>query len=162
LDTEKSVEHFFDVFESPVGTLYLIFSGKFLVRISFEKPARMQFKNGAAPREFIGELKGYFEKGRDNFKQKIKFSAGTEFERKVWLLLREIPFGETKTYKWLAERIGKPNACRAVGQALKRNPIHVMLPCHRIIESNGSIGGYSSRVDIKRRLLEMEYYLKTT
>ena len=65
---------------------------------------------------------------------------------------------ERRTYKWLSEKIGSPKASRAVGQALGRNPISIVLPCHRIIESDGSIGGYSSGVDIKRRLLEMEYY----
>ena len=83
---------------------------------------------------------------------------GTDFEKKVWLALKEIPYGEARTYKWLSEKIGSPKASRAVGQALGRNPISIVLPCHRIIESDGSIGGYSSGVDIKRRLLEMEYY----
>src|SRR4030043_1701346 len=87
---------------------------------------------------------------------------GTEFERKVWLTLKEIPYGETRTYKWLAEKIGKPSAYRAVGKALSRNPLPIVLPCHRIIESDGTIGGYSSGIDIKRRLLEIEYYNKVS
>jgi methylated-DNA-[protein]-cysteine S-methyltransferase len=65
-----------------------------------------------------------------------------------------------RTYKWLAEKTGKPGAFRAVGQSLSRNPIPIILPCHRVIESDGSIGGYSAGVDIKRRLLEIEYYSK--
>ena len=88
----------------------------------------------------------------------IVLMRGTEFDHRVWLTLKEIPFGETRTYKWLAERIGKPKASRAVGQALGRNPIPILLPCHRIIESDGSIGGFSGGVDIKRRLLDIEYY----
>ena len=77
---------------------------------------------------------------------------------KVWYALNEIPYGETKTYKWIAEKIGKPAAVRAVGQALSKNPIPIVVPCHRVIESDGSIGGYSSGVNVKKRLLEMEYY----
>lgn len=85
------------------------------------------------------------------------FLEGTDFDKKVWLALKEIPYGETKTYKWLAEKTGNSNAYRAVGQALSRNPIPIVFPCHRIIESDGSIGGYSSGINIKRRLLEIEY-----
>jgi methylated-DNA-[protein]-cysteine S-methyltransferase len=108
----------------------------------------------------IKELGEYFENGKDNFTQKISITKGTEFEKKVWLTLQEIPFGETRTYKWLAEKVGKPNAFRAVGQALGKNPLPIILPCHRIIESDGSIGGYSGGTDIKRRLLDKEYYIK--
>ncbi|MDP2754304.1 MAG: methylated-DNA--[protein]-cysteine S-methyltransferase, partial [Nitrospirota bacterium] len=106
------------------------------------------------------ELKEYFENGREEFTQEIDFTKGTELDKKVWLALKGIPYGETRTYKWLAEKVGKPTAFRAVGRALSRNPIPILLPCHRIIESDGSIGGYSSGIDIKRRLLEIEYYNK--
>jgi methylated-DNA-[protein]-cysteine S-methyltransferase len=117
-------------------------------------------RRGTAPPLVKKELREYFEKGREEFTQKIAFARGTDFDREVWLALREVPYGETRTYKWLAGRIGKPNASRAVGQALGRNPIPIILPCHRIIESDGSLGGYSGGVDIKRRLLDMEYYMK--
>jgi methylated-DNA-[protein]-cysteine S-methyltransferase len=87
-------------------------------------------------------------------------TEGTDFEKKVWETLRKIPYGETRTYKWLAEEIGKPQAFRAVGNALGKNPIPIIFPCHRVIESDGSLGGYSGGVDIKRRLIEIEYYTK--
>jgi methylated-DNA-[protein]-cysteine S-methyltransferase len=90
----------------------------------------------------------------------MKFLSGTDFEKGVWSVLRDIPFGETRTYKWVAERTGSPSAVRAVGQALSKNPIPIIVPCHRVIESDGSIGGYSSGVNTKRRLLELEYYAK--
>jgi O-6-methylguanine DNA methyltransferase len=155
----NSTESFYDTFESPVGRLYLEFTGKDLTAVHFQKPAGIPRK-GHAPPLLIRELREYFEKGRDEFTQRISLTTGTEFDRKVWLALKEIPYGETRTYKWLAEKIGKPNAFRAVGQSLSRNPIPVLLPCHRIIESDGSLGGYSGGVDIKRRLLEIEYYKK--
>lgn len=148
---------FYDIVESPIGILYLVFTGKILSGIAFKKPAEI-LRKGEAPLLIKKELKEYFENGRDEFTQKIGFTKGTEFDKKVWLALKEIPYGETRTYKWLAEKIGKPSACRAVGQALGRNPLPILLPCHRIIESDGTIGGYSSGIDIKRRLLEIEYY----
>jgi methylated-DNA-[protein]-cysteine S-methyltransferase len=75
-------------------------------------------------------------------------------------MLKEVPYGETRTYKWVAEKVGNPHAFRATGNALGKNPIPIIFPCHRIIESDGSIGGYSSGIEIKRRLLEIEYYTK--
>jgi methylated-DNA-[protein]-cysteine S-methyltransferase len=152
-------ESFYDTFEGPIGTLYLVFIGRILREILFKKPNEMIRKGEASPL-IKKELKEYFEDGREEFTQKVEVTKGTDFERQVWFALKEIPYGETRTYKWLAEKVGKPAACRAVGQALSRNPIPILLPCHRIIESDGSIGGYSSGVDVKRRLLELEYYVK--
>ncbi len=150
----------YDIFESPVGLIYLIFSGSVLSGISFKKPFDIALKKGSAPGEFIKELASYFQGSNSNFSQKKKFLKGTDFEKKVWLSLKEIPFGETRSYKWIAEKIGNSSATRAVGRALSKNPIPIVLPCHRVIESDGSIGGYSSGVNTKRRLLEMEYYSK--
>jgi len=155
----SSTDSFHDTFESPFGTLYLLLSGKTLKGITFQKPDEIPRK-GDAPALIKKELKEYFEHGREEFTQKIDFPKGTEFEKKVWLALKEVPYGETRTYKWLAEKVSRPSACRAVGRALSRNPIPIILPCHRIIESDGSIGGYSSGVDIKRKLLDIEYYTK--
>jgi methylated-DNA-[protein]-cysteine S-methyltransferase len=151
---------YFDVFSSPLGKLYLVFSGKFLCGISFQKPQNIPFKRDGAPKNFIGELSAYFGGSVSHFRQQIKFLTGTEFEQDVWFRLKDVPFGETRTYKWIAEKIGRPAAVRAVGRALSKNPIPVVIPCHRIIESDGSIGGYSSGVDRKRRLLDMEYYAR--
>lgn len=151
---------YYDIFESPVGALYLIFSRKVLAGISFQKPQNIQFKKGVAPKIFLQELKAYFQGKDTGFSQKVQFLKGTEFEKNVWSSLRNIPFGDTKSYKWMAEKVGSPAATRAVGQALSKNPIPIILPCHRVIESDGSIGGYSSGINIKRRLLDMEYYSK--
>jgi methylated-DNA-[protein]-cysteine S-methyltransferase len=152
----------YDIFDSPLGRLYLTFSGDSLSGISFSKPSDISFRKGSAPKNFIKELDSYFKGLNSKFAQKIRFLSGTEFEIKVWHALHEIPYGETRTYKWTAEKIGKPAAVRAVGQALSKNPIPIVIPCHRVIESDGSIGGYSSGVNIKKRLLEMEYYSRKT
>jgi O-6-methylguanine DNA methyltransferase len=109
-----------------------------------------------AAADFFQELDAYFKGDLKKFRQKIKFVRGTAFEQNVWLALKGIPYGEMRSYKWLAERIGKPKALRAVGQALKKNPLPIILPCHRIVASDGSLGGFSCGVDIKEWLLRHE------
>lgn len=151
---------FYDSHTSPLGAIYLIFSGKSLCGISFKKPLDISFKKAGAPAGFIKELNAYFEGSHPGFTQKLTFTSGTDFERQVWSALSLIPFAETRSYKWVAETIGRPGAVRAVGRALSKNPIPIVVPCHRVIESDGSIGGYSSGVNTKVRLLEMEYYAK--
>jgi O-6-methylguanine DNA methyltransferase len=150
----------YDVFKSPLGELYLIFSGTALSGISFIKPSGTGYKSGSVPKAFLKELALYFQGSNDSFNQEVMFLSGTEFEKSVWMALKEIPFGETRSYKWIAEHIGNPGAVRAVGQALSKNPIPIVIQCHRVIESDGSLGGYSGGVNIKVRLLEMEYYAK--
>lgn len=146
---------FFDSLKSPLGNIYLIFSGKSLIGVTYKKP---HMKRGNAPAEFKKEMEDYFEGRLRHFSQKTAFDEGTDFEQEVWNAIKDVPYGETRTYKWLAERVGSPDASRAVGQALSKNPIPIVIPCHRIIESSGKIGGYSSGIDIKRRLLKLEYY----
>ncbi len=97
------------------------------------------------------------KKGRRHYRliALIEAQSGTPFEKKVWKGLLEIPPGHVRTYQWLAKKIGHPKAARAVGNALKKNPLAPMVPCHRVIASNG-IGGYAGGVTKKRRLLERE------
>ncbi len=156
----QKISVYYDIYDSPLGLLYLIYSGDFLTGISFEKPSHVAFRRGTASVNFIKELALYFKGQNSKFSQKINFLTGTDFEKKVWAVLREIPFGETRTYKWVAEKIGNSSAVRAVGRALSKNPLPVIIPCHRVIESDGSLGGYSSGVNVKKRLLEIEYYAK--
>ncbi len=151
---------YYDIFKSPLGALYMVFSGTSLAGISFIKPSGTAYKKDSAPKAFLKELEAYFQGAKDSFNQEVMFLSGTEFEKQVWMALKEIPFGETRSYKWVAEQIGNPAAVRAVGQALSKNPVPIVIPCHRIIESDGSIGGYSCGVNIKVRLLETEYYAK--
>jgi len=82
--------------------------------------------------------------------------AGTEFQRRVWLALAAIPYGATESYGELAARVGNPKACRAVGLANGRNPIPLVLPCHRVIGADGSLTGYGGGLDLKQRLLDHE------
>jgi len=152
-------EHY-DILQSPVGTLYLIIGPSALIGISFEKPSGIVPRQSRISAIAKKELEEYFTAGRSVFTVKTRFAEGTDFETEVWETLLDVPYGETRSYKWIAEKINKPHAFRAVGNALGKNPIPIMYPCHRVIESDGSIGGYSSGIDIKRRLLEIEYYTK--
>jgi methylated-DNA-[protein]-cysteine S-methyltransferase len=156
----KRMDHneFYDFIESPVGTIYLTFSARTLTGVGFERPKGIPFRKTPNSSPAKKELTEYFEEGRRSFTCRTEFTEGTDFERKVWNALSAVPYGETRTYKWMAEQIGTPRAFRAVGQALGKNPLAIVFPCHRIIESDGSLGGYSSGTDIKRRLLEGEYY----
>lgn len=86
---------------------------------------------------------------------------GSPFQRHVWDALRTIPWGETRSYKWVAEQLKRPTASRAVGQANGRNPLPIILPCHRVIQQNGGLGGYSGGLHIKSFLLSLESYRPT-
>jgi len=112
-------------------------------------PADRHLAQGAA------ELKEYFSGKRKIFTLPLD-PAGTPFQRRVWSELARIPFGATVSYANLAIRVGAARAFRAVGSANGRNPLCIFLPCHRVIASNGSLGGYSGGLEIKRRLLELE------
>jgi O-6-methylguanine DNA methyltransferase len=101
------------------------------------------------------ELKEYFEGRRREFTVRLDV-LGSKFDVTVWSALRSIPYGEVRSYRWLAEQIGYPNAYRAVGGALSRNPLPIFLPCHRVVRADGGLGGYSAGLDVKRFLLSLE------
>jgi len=101
------------------------------------------------------QLKEYFEHKRKTFDLPL-FPQGTDFQLAVWKSLQKIPYGETRTYKEIAKMAGNTKACRACGMANNRNPIAIIIPCHRVIGSNGSLIGYGGGLDIKRYLLELE------
>jgi methylated-DNA-[protein]-cysteine S-methyltransferase len=145
------------VFDSPVGPLRLTSDGHALTGVLFNEPAPDDswVEDDAPFAEVIGELREYFAGARTTFDVPIR-STGTAFQKTVWAALRDIPYGETRSYGQLAEAIGNPNAVRAVGLANSRNPISIIVPCHRVIGSNGSLTGYSGGLDRKRTLLDLE------
>jgi methylated-DNA-[protein]-cysteine S-methyltransferase len=107
--------------------------------------------------DLITRLRGYFGGQRVAFNDELDLSAATAFQREVWQLTRLIPYGETRSYSWVAEKLGKAGAGRAVGQALARNPLPIIVPCHRVVaKKDGGLGGYSGGVDKKRYLLRLE------
>lgn len=101
------------------------------------------------------QLREYLAGQRRSFSLPLN-PAGTEFELRVWQALQTIPFGETRTYAQIAEQIGSPSACRAVGRANSRNPLSILIPCHRVIGSSGALTGYAGGLDMKKRLLALE------
>ena len=101
-------------------------------------------------------LQRYFYGDKVSFSDSLDLSGATDFQKAVWGATRSIPYGETRTYAWVARQIGSSHACRAVGGALARNPLPIMVPCHRVIASNGNLGGFSGGLALKRRLLGLE------
>jgi methylated-DNA-[protein]-cysteine S-methyltransferase len=106
-------------------------------------------------REAVRQLAEYFAGDRRKFDLPLRLE-GTDFQRRVWQVLTEIPYGETWSYGQLAQRIGNPKGCRAVGLANGRNPISILVPCHRVIGADGSLTGYGGGVERKRWLLAHE------
>jgi O-6-methylguanine DNA methyltransferase len=104
----------------------------------------------------IDLLQVYFKGKQVDFDFPLDLSSGTTFQKTVWEKLREIPYGECRSYKWVAEQIGNPRAVRAVGMANNKNPLPPVIPCHRVIGSDGSLTGYASGLYIKKYLLKME------
>ncbi len=106
--------------------------------------------------DLMERLRIYFGGHKAAFPDELDLSSATPFQRQVWEIARLIPYGETRSYSWVAEQIGKPGAVRAVGQALGRNPLLIIIPCHRVLTSQGKLGGYREGVEMKRRLLFLE------
>ena len=154
---------FYCLHPSPVGPLLLMSDGEYLIGLHTEndkyKP-RLQREwvqdSGAVPFPSARrELDEYFEGRRQTFTLRLK-PAGTAFQLRVWDLLCAIPFGKTISYGELARRVGNINASRAVGMANSRNPISIIVPCHRVIGSDKSLTGYAGGLDRKQALLEHE------
>lgn len=101
------------------------------------------------------QLLEYLEGRRQEFDLPLA-PEGTEFQRQVWQALRQIPYGQTRSYGWLAQQVGRPQAARAAGQANGRNPISILIPCHRVVGAQGALTGYAGGLERKKMLLELE------
>jgi len=160
---EKQTAYSYKTMESPVGKLKLVASDRGLAAILWENddPKRVRLKPLAPCKEHPvlleteRQLEEYFAGKRETFS--LKFDcAGTEFQKEVWQALATIPFGETRSYGEIARQIGSPKAVRAVGGATGRNPIPIVVPCHRVIGSNGKLTGFAGGLKNKASLLRME------
>ncbi|MEV6911421.1 methylated-DNA--[protein]-cysteine S-methyltransferase [Amycolatopsis sp. NPDC051071] len=151
------------VIDSPYGTLTLVADGERLCGLYMvqqrHRPGEQTFGHpdpGAAIFvETEKQLKEYFAGQRKDFDLPLSF-GGTEFQRMVWEGLCEIPYGETVSYGRLADRLGRPTASRAVGLANGKNPMGIIVPCHRVVGSNGDLTGYGGGIERKRQLLDFE------
>ncbi len=152
---------FYSYSASPVGELLLLSSTAGLLAIRFEEEAKAllpsaEWRCEAEPfHEAIEQLQEYFAGERVDFDLPLA-PQGTPFQLKVWKALQKIPYGETISYAELARRIGNPAAVRAVGAANGSNPIPIIIPCHRVIGSNGALVGYGGGLHIKKALLALE------
>jgi O-6-methylguanine DNA methyltransferase len=147
---------------SPIGPLNLAISDKGLVALEFQREGFPRKNRNivwehspakAAP--FAAQLEEYFSGQRREFTFPLDL-RGTPFQLACWRALLAIPYGETRTYADIARSVRKPQAFRAVGMANNRNPIAIVVPCHRVIASDGTLCGYGGGLDVKRRLLELE------
>lgn len=153
----------YKTFDSPVGKLKLVARGSKLAAILWEndKPGRVRLgpmrEDEGSPvlAQAERQLDEYFAGKRSRFDLPLEF-AGTVFQRKVWQALLTIPFGETRSYTDIAKQIGSAKAVRAVGAANGRNPISIVVPCHRVIGASGDLTGFAGGVDVKRKLLDLE------
>ena len=151
-------------FKTPIGTLRLVGTGDSIDRIDLPNRAAeppdpaWTPSNGALPAALAKakrQIEEYFAGSRREFDLPLGLE-GTDFQRRVWAELRRIPFGETISYGELAGRIGKPTASRAVGAANGCNPAPVVVPCHRVVSHDGTLGGYGGGLPTKQALLDME------
>ncbi|MDR0834596.1 MAG: methylated-DNA--[protein]-cysteine S-methyltransferase [Candidatus Symbiothrix sp.] len=143
-------------YQSPIGTLLLRADSDALLELQLcdEKIGLTETVNPIL-QETIRQLTEYFERKRQIFELPLK-PQGTDFQRKVWNSLCQIPYGTTTNYAGIARSIGHPKAYRAVGNANGKNPIAIIIPCHRVIASDGSLGGYAYGLAIKEELLQLE------
>jgi methylated-DNA-[protein]-cysteine S-methyltransferase len=161
--TPSTSHHVFKLMPSPVGTLTLVATGKGLVAVLWpqDDPRRVKLPvltrddNHPVLRKTETELAEYFAGKRKRFTVALDF-AGTDFQKRVWRALLEIPFGETRSYRDIAAKRGKPTATRAVGAANGRNPISIIAPCHRVVGANGALTGFAGGLETKARLLALE------
>ncbi len=172
------------MFTSSIGPLFLAASDSGLVALEFDRrlpgqqtirpnprdlrsesnhpSRRASFEESAdAMRPYVGELEEYFAGQRREFTFALDL-RGTDFQLACWRALLTIPYGETRSYADIARAVGRPQGFRAVGMANNRNPIAIVVPCHRVIASDGTLCGYGGGLDVKRKLLQLEGALSGT
>lgn len=169
---QEAVRLVYREIDSPIGRLVLVVSPNGLCKVEFGTFEENREQREGWTRRWYGEyelvedtddqlapiteqLTQYFKREREYFEGELDLQ-GTDFQKRVWLALQSIPYGETASYKHIAEAIGSPKAVRAVGGANNQNPIPVIIPCHRIIGANGDLVGYGGGLPTKVHLLDLE------
>lgn len=143
--------------DSPSGKLLAVGSEKELYCLSTEKEIQPCWECRETPvlKLLKEQLREYFEGKRTTFSVPLNLQ-GTDFQKRVWQELLKIPYGETRTYGQIAAAVGNPKACRAVGMANHHNPVMILVPCHRVVGSNGKLTGYAGGLEMKEQLLKLE------
>lgn len=145
----------FAIYESPFGPIRMDYEGEVLVRLRTVEPTVQTGERTELTDRAMDQLREYFSGQRKQFELPYEL-RGTEFQKKVWAALEAIPYGQTRSYREIAQAVGNPKAVRAVGAANGKNPMWVVVPCHRVIGADGGLTGYAGGVELKRALLELE------
>jgi methylated-DNA-[protein]-cysteine S-methyltransferase len=163
------VKLYYATFKSPIGEILATRTEQGLNFVSFPKSTWERFISALEKDKDItliednkkfsnlkNNLKAYFAGNRVQFKEDFDLKGGTDFQKKVWKAMQKIPFGQTRSYGWLAKQVGGKNKARAVGGACGSNPLPILIPCHRVIREDGGLGGYGGGLNLKRKLLKIE------
>ena len=155
-------------FETTKGWIGILGSSKGILRTTLPQPSAQDARRllgepasyaEPSPNPFTSLIKrfqAYLSGGRIDFPDEIDLSGATPFQRQTWQATKTIPYGDTRSYQWVARQTGKPGASQAVGQALARNPLPIIIPCHRVVNADGRLGGFGGGLDTKRWLLHLE------
>lgn len=148
---------YYTTYQTSIGSITIVEQQNNIIGILFGqvKPQNAMMQETELLKKTYSQIREYLEGNRKEFTIPIAMQ-GTCFQRQVWKALQTISYGETKTYQQIAEQIGKPKACRAVGMANHVNPISIIVPCHRVIGKNGKLVGYGGGLEIKKQLLDLE------
>ena len=150
-------------YNSPVGWIDIIAAENRILRTSFSEvaPSSQPTSPPTLPvlSRTIRLLDLYFAGGPVDFAEiSVQLASATDFQQHVWNTIRQIPYGEVRTYQWIADQIERPKSVRAIGNAVGANPASILIPCHRVIRSDGTLGGYGGGIERKRQLLTLEGY----
>ena len=158
----------YTIFQTDAGWMAVLASERGIVRATLPHPsadealkalgerAHQAIRSDERLADLAARLQRYFRGEKLSFPDSLDISGGTPFQCAVWEGARRIPYGETRSYGELAEEIGRPGSARAVGQAMSRNPVAIVIPCHRVVASGGKLGGFGNRLDLKWALLSLE------
>ena len=159
----------YSIFETELGFMGLVVSSKgiHMVILPQKSPEEVRkilethyteelIRDERGLAKVISKIKDYLSGRKVRFKEILDVSGATPFELKVWDVVYGIPYGQTRSYHWVAEQLGSPKKVRAVGRALRNNRLPILIPCHRVIDKSGSLGGFSAGVELKRKLLKIE------
>jgi len=143
------------VMKSPIGNIAVTISSLGLQELKRASEKSVKYPRTPFGRQVRNQLKDYFAKKRTRFDLELDLQ-GTDFQKKVWTELQKIPYGSMASYGYIAQRIGKPKAARAIGSANHHNPVSIVVPCHRVIGSKGHLVGYAGGLEMKAYLLQLE------
>lgn len=143
-------------YNSNIGIIKLTYEGNTLLKLDIVNEIELPNEKNEFTDKIFSQIQEYLEGKRKNFENINLKLTGTDFQLKVWNEIKKIPYGKISTYKEVAILIGNEKACRAVGNALNKNPIPIIIPCHRIVGSSGDLTGFAYGVDLKKKLIELE------